>query len=84
MNPRFGCGWLPVRTQWLCGLFVAWLMACASVPQALSELAWSDQQGDRGAGVAQRDLGDCLAVVETRRSLVGACMQARGWVPLAP
>lgn len=53
--------------------------ACTSLHSALRDFRWDDQWGSRGEGVAQRDLPACVEAVETRRSMVQACMEARGW-----
>jgi hypothetical protein len=56
------------------------LMACAGLPESMSQLSWQDQRGDRGTQVKQRDLAWCVASVETRRSLLESCMNERGWI----
>ncbi len=53
--------------------------ACTSLHSALRDIRWDDQWGSRGEGVAQRDLAACVEAVETRRSIVEACMETRGW-----
>lgn len=54
--------------------------ACTTLHPSLEQLRWTDQRGDRGDAVAQRDLQACGAAVESRRSQIAACMAARGWV----
>jgi hypothetical protein len=56
------------------------LHACANLPESFVPLKWQDQRGDRGVQVMQRDLAWCIESVETRRSLLEACMSERGWV----
>lgn len=60
----------------VCGL---WLSACAQLPLAIKELDWKDRWGDRGEQVLARDYAMCQQLVEQRRSLLSACMEARGW-----
>jgi hypothetical protein len=67
------------RLAWRCGIVLASLSACASLPASYAELRWSDHWGDRGRGVLERDFVMCSGLVETRRSLLSACMAARGW-----
>jgi hypothetical protein len=67
---------------YLRGLLAASLLAlcaCASVPAAVQALDWRDAWGDRGQQVLARDYVWCVEAVENRRSLLGACMAARGW-----
>jgi uncharacterized lipoprotein YmbA len=61
-------------------LIATLLAACASAPESLFQLRWQDQRGDRGAQVLQRDLAWCAESVETRRSLLQACIAERGWI----
>ena len=70
---------LPKCRLLLCAAFIG-LSACASLPDAVSELPWRDLRGDRGAGVLARDYEMCARLVEQRRGLMGACLEARGWV----
>ena len=60
-------------------VFSALLAACTSLPTSMSELPWQDLRGDRGNGVATRDLAACVDAAESRRSVVEHCMRARGW-----
>lgn len=55
------------------------LVACTSLPDAVRELRWQDQWGDRGAQVLARDYRMCEALVESRRSLLADCLAQRGW-----
>ncbi len=54
------------------------LAGCASTA-AQRHGFWTDAQGDRGAGVFSRDYEVCEDLVESRRSLIESCMNARGW-----
>ncbi len=60
-------------------LLAASVAGCASLDDPGAHLAWRDLWGDRGAGVLARDHAMCRELVETRRSLLVGCMQARGW-----
>lgn len=60
------------------------LSACTSLHESFSQITWQDQRGDRGNQVMQRDLAWCLELIETRRSLLEACMHERGWSLLPP
>ncbi len=55
------------------------LAACASWPDAVQALDWRDGWGDRGRQVLARDYAWCADAVESRRSLLAACMDTRGW-----
>jgi hypothetical protein len=65
--------------RWWVAVLVAGLSACATMSDAVSQLPWRDLWGDRGHGVLARDHQWCEAAVESRRSLMAACMTQRGW-----
>jgi hypothetical protein len=54
--------------------------ACTTLPHGYDQLRWRDQRGDRGVGVAQRDLSWCIDAAETRRGLIAECMAMHGWL----
>lgn len=69
---------IPVVSLWILAAPLG-LVACAGLPDAVGELRWKDQWGDRGAQVLARDYRQCEALVETRRSLMTDCLAQRGW-----
>lgn len=68
-----------LRTWAACAVLAFGGSGCSSLHTSQAQLQWVDLQGDRGEGVAQRDLQACSAAVESRRSLITSCMAARGW-----
>ena len=68
---------------WLrASLFIAFSpvwVACTGSPH-ISQAAFDDEWGDRGAQVYARDVAWCVAAAESRRSLVAGCLLKRGWV----
>lgn len=62
-----------------CVLVLVGIAGCTSLQPSQHDLAWQDTWGDRGLAVARRDMQACVDAVESRRSLVAACMERRGW-----
>lgn len=70
--------WLGLRAC-LCVLACPVWVACTGSPH-ISQAAFDDAWGDRGAQVYARDVAWCVAATESRRSLVAGCLLKRGWV----
>lgn len=68
-------GWLALAASGVCLAFAG----CASLPPSFADLTWTDQWGDRGRGVLERDFVMCSALVESHRSQLAHCMASRGW-----
>lgn len=73
------------RGQWpglkacLCVLACPVWVACTVAPH-ISQAAFDDAWGDRGAQVYARDVAWCVSAAESRRSLVEGCLRNRGWI----
>jgi len=67
-----------MRTRIVLVLTCTTLAGCAPLTLSRHDI-WMDRWGDRGAGVFARDHEACAEKVETRRSALAGCMQAKGW-----
>lgn len=52
---------------------------CAGAPESVMSMHRSDDWGDRGTNIFERDYLMCSDQIENRRFMLQSCLSVRGW-----